>query len=172
MPAFRNLAEKKFGRLTVSWPEGRQGAGIVWLCVCKCGTLRHVSGCALVTKKTRSCGCLAGEKTAARNRVHGCSVRGAVAPEYRSFHHAKSRCTLPTDKSYADYGGRGIQFKFASFEEFLAEVGRRPGQNYSIDRIKNSGHYESGNVRWATRKEQNNNQRLRKDSRRRKVGKA
>jgi len=43
------------------------------------------------------------------------------------------------------------KFKFSSFEEFLAEVGKKPGSGYSIDRINNDGHYEPGNVRWATR---------------------
>ena len=45
-----------------------------------------------------------------------------------------------------------------SFENFLADMGRRPSVNYSIDRIKNDGNYEPGNCRWATAKEQRNNQ--------------
>jgi hypothetical protein len=31
----------------------------------------------------------------------------------------------------------------------------------SIDRIDNEGHYEPGNVKWSTRREQNSNQRPR-----------
>ena len=70
-------------------------------------------------------------------------------PEYRAFNGAKSRCNNSANPSYKNYGGRGIQFKFSSFEEFINHVGFRPSGNHSIDRINNNGHYEIGNVRWA-----------------------
>jgi len=39
------------------------------------------------------------------------------------------------------------------FNEFFAELGPRP-EGCSIDRINPLGHYEPGNVRWATRQQQ------------------
>jgi hypothetical protein len=60
--------------------------------------------------------------------------------------------------NYTNYGGRGIQFLFDSFEQFYAEIGPRPA-GLTLDRIHNDGHYEPGNVRWATRSEQNRNRR-------------
>lgn len=72
------------------------------------------------------------------------------------YQWAKSRCTNPNVAQYFNYGGRGIQFKFKSFTEFLIEMGPRP-DGYSLDRINNNEHYEAGNVRWATRQTQNNN---------------
>ncbi len=48
---------------------------------------------------------------------------------------------------------------FENYPEFLAELGRKPSPKHSLDRIDNDGHYEKGNVRWATRKEQSNNTR-------------
>lgn len=80
-------------------------------------------------------------------------------PEYHIYVGARYRCTNPKSEVWKDYGGRGIQFRFVSFEEFLAELGPRPSPEYSLDRINNDGHYEPGNVRWATASEQRNNQR-------------
>lgn len=45
----------------------------------------------------------------------------------------------------------------ADFTIFLQYVGRRPTPEHSIDRIHNNGHYEPGNVRWATRQQQAEN---------------
>ena len=75
---------------------------------------------------------------------------------YRSFHAAKRRC-----KSNLDYVSRGIEFRFTSFKEFLSLVGERP-EGMTLERMDNDGHYESGNVKWATRKEQQNNRRPKK----------
>lgn len=72
---------------------------------------------------------------------------------------AKARCNNPNVKQYQDYGGRGIEFRFTSFQEFLEELGPRP-TGFMLDRIDNNGHYEIGNVRWATRQDQNNNKRV------------
>jgi hypothetical protein len=85
-----------------------------------------------------------------------------ATPEYAAYCCAKRRCDNPNDHAYKDYGGRDIKFLFESFEQFFAEVGPRPpGKHpsgralYSIHRINNDGHYEPGNVKWATDKEQN-----------------
>ena len=77
--------------------------------------------------------------------------------EYRAYRHAKTRCNLPSVPCYGYYGGRGIEFRFTSFQEFFAALGVKPSPSHSIDRINNDGHYEAGNVRWATRIEQRNN---------------
>jgi hypothetical protein len=63
---------------------------------------------------------------------------------------------------WKDYGGRGISMCSEwsdSFDSFLAHVGPRPSDRHSLDRIDNDGNYEPGNVRWATRKEQQANRR-------------
>jgi hypothetical protein len=63
-----------------------------------------------------------------------------------------------------DYGGRGITVceQWQSFEVFLADMGERPEwATGGIDRINPDGNYEPGNCRWATRAQQNSNQRAR-----------
>lgn len=94
--------------------------------------------------------------------THGCSVAGAITPEYAAWGHMKSRCLSPANTYYADYGGRGItvcQQWIDSFQSFLADVGSRPSAQHSLDRINNDGNYEPGNVRWALSDVQQNNKR-------------
>jgi DNA polymerase len=76
-----------------------------------------------------------------------------------TYRGAKRRCTDPKCKDYEYYGGRGIEFKFSSPEELLAEIGPKPTSEHSIDRIDSNGHYAPGNVRWATAFEQVHNRR-------------
>jgi hypothetical protein len=85
--------------------------------------------------------------------------------EALAYYRAKDRCNNPRNGSYPDWGGRGIKFRFTSFEEFFAEVGPkpRPKHLYSLDRWPdNDGHYEKGNVRWAKDGEQLANRRIKR----------
>lgn len=85
-------------------------------------------------------------------------------PEYRAYVGAKARCQNPNNTGWKHYGGRGIEFRFDSFRSFYELLGPRPDK-HSLDRIDNDGHYEAGNVRWATARQQLSNRgRLRKCS--------
>lgn len=63
-----------------------------------------------------------------------------------SYYKAKQRCKLGS-KHHKCY--EGVEFRFNSFKEFLDELGERP-EGHTLDRIDTLGHYEKGNVRWAT----------------------
>ena len=57
---------------------------------------------------------------------------------------------------------QGWRNDFIAFVCYLLdELGERP-KGKSLDRIDNDGHYEPGNLRWATPKQQSDNKRLRK----------
>lgn len=158
----RNLCNQRFGRLLAIGFAGynaRQQAQ--WLCKCDCGAWPIIAADSLRTNRTHteSCGCLQSDITRLRSTTHGHAPRKRQSTEYESYCGAKARCTNPDHHAYRLYGGRGIEFRFTSFEEFYAELGPKPSSGHSVDRIDNDGHYEQGNVRWATQKEQCKNVR-------------
>lgn len=84
----------------------------------------------------------------------------------------KSRCLRKTDKSYKNYGGRGISIcnewknSFISFYNWSVQNGytenkcTKSGRNIlSIDRIDNDGDYCPQNCRWVNDKKQSRNRR-------------
>jgi len=95
------------------------------------------------------------------NYKHGHSLRnGKESPTYQSWRHMKYRCLNPNCSDYKNYGGRGIKVceRWMDFTNFLADMGEKP-EGLTLDRINNDGNYEPGNCRWATWKEQRQNQR-------------
>lgn len=87
--------------------------------------------------------------------------RKTLIVESGAYQAARARCIHPTHYAWKNYGGRGIEFRFTSFPQFLAHIGLRPSPRHTLDRIDNKGHYEIGNVRWATWEEQAANRRPR-----------
>lgn len=158
----------KYNRWTVLEKLPSKGSGnghVQFRCRCVCGTERVVRACLVIQSKSKSCGCWKSELRRQNKLKHGQAKTKDHPPtsEYMSYTSAKSRCTNPNNQAWSNYGGRGIEFRFESFEKFFAELGKRP-EGKELDRIDNDGHYESGNVRWATRNEQCNNRRPIKSS--------
>lgn len=159
----KDLIGKKFGRLTVIGFSGLDKCKKAqWRCLCNCGKLVSVAASSLRSSLTRSCGCFHQERLRAVAYKHGHADHrnGAVSVEYYAWISMKQRCTNPKRHNYKNYGGRGIVVCDRwrdSFINFLADVGERPGPEFSLDRINNDGNYEPGNVRWATRSQQQRN---------------
>ena len=142
------FAGAKVGLLTLK-SETKVGYRRYWLCECDCGGTKTADAAGLKRGQIRSCRCLH------KGRVkHGMATSG----EYRSWDHAKQRCTNPNIDAAEHYIGRGITMCerwFSSFENFYADMGPRPTPKHSLDRYPdNDGNYEPGNCRWATQSEQ------------------
>jgi hypothetical protein len=149
---------RKSGSLTVIGTiHGDPGKCLV---SCKCGTVKTIHRTNL--KKFRSCGCQRIKLLKAAATTHGQSR----TPEYRAFQAIHQRCENPKCHKYPLYGGRGIKVSKRwsgehGFENFLKDAGKRPSPKHSLDRWPNNatGHYNPGNVRWATIQQQRINQR-------------
>lgn len=112
--------------------------------------------------KIKSCGCMRAKALKLSNTKHGFCGKGNIHPtEYTSWREMKTRCYNKNNKSYKNYGARGIKVCdgwLNSFENFYIDMGPKP-KGYSLDRINNDGDYEPSNCRWATALQQANNRR-------------
>lgn len=78
----------------------------------------------------------------------GC--RGCLQPK-----NAQRRCNDPENANYERYGGRGIEFRFEDVSVACIWVVQnlKVDRKREIDRIDNDGHYEPGNIRFSTRRQ-------------------
>ncbi len=154
-----DITKKRFGRLVViSRVENNKHGKTRWECLCDCGKLTEVLSNSLRSGRAKSCGCLQKQVTINRNTTH--NMRRS--PEYYIWMAMKSRCGNKKSQYFKNYGGRGISVCnkwINSFQRFYEDMGKRPSNNHSLDRIDNNGNYELGNCQWATRVEQARNAR-------------
>jgi hypothetical protein len=154
---FRNLIGETFqSRLVIARLPNNKHQQVVWLCRCLlCGKEQAVvTGHLTSTNHPRHCSCARKGHVGMIHGDHG-------SPEYRTWQSMLNRCRNSSLRGWKDYGGRGLRVceRWHIYENFLADMGRRPNLNHSIERINNALGYFPGNCKWATRSEQQRNKR-------------
>lgn len=164
MTPFIDFSGLRFGKLVVIKYSGlNKSQKRLWLCKCDCGNEKVVLAASLKSGKTISCNCVARDLLIKRNFKHGNTIKGNVSAEYRTWTGLIQRCTNEKNTRFKEYGGSGIgvcKRWLNSFDNFLKDMGQRPTNLHSIDRINGLKGYTPLNCRWATKKEQKENQKV------------
>lgn len=131
--------------------DGRQ----LLVCQCICGVVKDVGAKDLQGKKSK--GCLRC-RPSSRLR-HGHARVGKESPTHFSWRAMLDRCENPKSPSWQWYGAKGIVVceRWHSFDNFLVDMGERPGKAYTLERKNGQRVYCAENCCWATAKEQGRN---------------
>jgi hypothetical protein len=160
-PFISQEGHKVTSRIIIETPNARSPRVFKYISECVyCGSEMALTNDQLKgSKAKKSCGCKLSEhlRTNYKGGVHD-------MPEYAIYYAIRNRTSNPNNKSYKNYGGRGIKLSplWDTFEKFISDMGRRPSSKHSIERIDNDGDYAPDNCIWATTDVQVKNKRKQK----------
>ena len=125
---------------------------------CFCGKEFKANTYSITKGNTSSCGCYAIEKIKDANTKHGLKKHRL----YNVWSGIIKRCNNKSNKSYKNYGARGITVcdRWLDVANFIEDIYPTYQEGLSIDRINNDEGYSPDNCRWATRVTQARNTRI------------
>lgn len=164
-PNVKDITGQQFGDWTVICRSKINGSGrnARWLCKCKCGAEVVVLGNHLRTSKSLRCRQCARFVISQSHIVHGQAgsriedSRGSRT--YRRWTAMRARAASNKTLEAMFYAKRDIKCceRWASYENFLEDMGECPSDKHTLDRINNDLGYGADNCRWATQKQQQRN---------------
>jgi hypothetical protein len=159
-----DLTGRIFGRLTCIGKVGSRNGHMLWNCQCACGRESIVTTGNLNIGHTQSCGCLQKDRSRKSKLVHGKyhDENGNRSKLYHVWDSMKQRCNNPNNKSYMDYGGKGVKVcsdwnDYKTFYDWAISNGYQEG--LTIERINNTEGYKPSNCKWIKKSMQASNRR-------------
>lgn len=167
--ANKNAVGRREGSLTVLAREGTVSTHVRYTVRCDCGAI-YKTRAEKFTGRTMCWDCHMKRLSPQMDTEKGTNTH-PLATTWRGM---VRRCYDKTRDPHNCYGAIGITVcdrwrgkraqgqKWSSidgFHNFLADMGEKPSETHSIDRIDPYGNYEPSNCRWATPLEQAHNKR-------------
>lgn len=127
-----------------------------WFLCQRCGREYKQSIRNILQIKHPSCGCVRRDQIERKRNL-------SSSPESHAYYGMLKRCYGDKYAAPKNYKNRGIKVcdrwlnKDTGFLNFLEDMGLRPSNEYSLDRINNDGDYTPENCRWATQTQQQRN---------------
>lgn len=161
--ANRVIVGQRFGSWEVLSDTPFEKCGALYVRArCRCGLEREANLRFLETGRSTQCkGCHS--RQVHERQGHTISPARELRLVQQRVSAMVNRCQNPKNRSYHNYGGRGIEFRFASrkaaVDYILCELQCASYVGLDIDRRENNGHYEPGNLILRTRSENLKNKR-------------
>lgn len=142
----KNIAGEKFNKLTAVNYVGDEK----WLFECECGKQVIKKASDVKRGKTKSCSRICSTGNPSKHSL------------YYTWDGIKKRCYQENATGYKNYGGRGIKMCDSwknSFWQFVKDVGEKPFEISTLERLDNNQDYCKENCVWASPQEQSENRR-------------